>query len=194
MNGHERQKEQSRRMIEEALFLLMKEKDYSEITVSEITRRADVARRTFYRLYKNREDILDTFLKKLCREYKEQYSALDRYEIRQIAEEYFIFWYQYREVLLLIHECGLDPVLYYSLNRFALEVVQGRMRKKDVQETAVGCTAGEDIAGAEHFAVYSAGGFCSLLFQWIDGGMKGLPQEYAASVGDAVRNFIKTAV
>ena len=51
MNGHEKQKEQSRQMIENALFELLEEKEYSAISVSEIVKRADVARRTFYRLY-----------------------------------------------------------------------------------------------------------------------------------------------
>lgn len=194
MNGHERQKEQSRRMIEEALFALMKEKSYEQITVAEITRRADVARRTFYRLYKNREDVLDTFWQKLCREYKEQYSALDCYDIQRIAEEYFSFWYQYRESLLLMHECGLDSMLYYSLNRFALEIVEGRMGKEAVQENIGGSTEGEELAGTEYFAAYSAGGFCSLLFRWVDGGMKEPPREYAAAVGISIRNFIKTAL
>ena len=50
MNGHQKQKEQSRRMIEDALFLIMEEKPYAQITVSEIAKTADVSRRTFYRM------------------------------------------------------------------------------------------------------------------------------------------------
>ena len=53
MNGHQKQKEQSRRMIEDALFLIMEEKPYAQITVSEIAKTADVSRRTFYRMYHN---------------------------------------------------------------------------------------------------------------------------------------------
>lgn len=181
MNGHEKQKEQSRRMIEEALFALMGEKSYLEITVSEIARRADVSRRTFYRLYKSREEVLAVFFQKLCREYQKKHSALNCYDVRRIAGEYFDFWYQYREVLLLIHDCGLDAMLYYWMNRFALEVVQSRMG--ETQELS-----------AQHFAVYSAGGFGSLLFQWIDGGMEIPPREYAGEVSDSIMNFIKTAV
>ncbi|MDO4321856.1 MAG: TetR/AcrR family transcriptional regulator [Lachnospiraceae bacterium] len=194
MNGHEKQKEQSRQMIEEALFALMKEKNYAQITISELTRRADVARRTFYRLYKSREDVLDVFLQKLCRVYREQYPVLTHYDVRQIAEEYFCFWYQYREVLLLMHENGLDPVLYYHLNCSALEVIQGRMGRRAVSETDV---EGSDRGAApdtEYFAVYSAGGFCSLLFRWIGTGMIEPPRKYAAAVSDSILNFIKTAV
>ena len=55
MDGHKKQREQSARMIETALFELMEEKAFNEITVSEIVKRADVARRTFYRLYNRKE-------------------------------------------------------------------------------------------------------------------------------------------
>ena len=34
MNGHQRQKDESRQRIEEALFALIEEKDYIQITVS----------------------------------------------------------------------------------------------------------------------------------------------------------------
>lgn len=36
MNGHQRQREESARMIEEALIVLMKEKEFSNISISEI--------------------------------------------------------------------------------------------------------------------------------------------------------------
>ena len=51
-------REQSGRMIEEALFSLMEKKPYAQITVSGITRRADISRRTFYRLYSRKDEVL----------------------------------------------------------------------------------------------------------------------------------------
>lgn len=112
MNGHQKQKEQSGRMIEDALFLIMKEKPYAEISVSEITRKADLSRRTFYRLYKEKDEVLQRYFDRLCQEYCGQAPLLEKYDISQIAGEYFNFWYQYRETLLLMHRCGMDEMLY----------------------------------------------------------------------------------
>ena len=70
MNGHQKQKEQSRRMIEEALFLIMEEKPYAQITVSEIAKTADVSRRTFYRMYHEKDEVLHCYFESLCREYR----------------------------------------------------------------------------------------------------------------------------
>lgn len=65
MNGHQKQKEESKEMIEEALFALMQEKSYSKIAVTEIVERAGVARRTFYRLYDGKDDVINSYFNKL---------------------------------------------------------------------------------------------------------------------------------
>ncbi|MCI9443049.1 MAG: TetR/AcrR family transcriptional regulator [Ruminococcus sp.] len=127
MNGHQKQREQSYRMIEEGLFRLMEEKPYARITVSEITKKADVSRRTFYRLYREKDEVIHHYLGGLCQEYRTKSPILENYNICQIAREYFSFWYQYRDFLLLMHRCGLDEMLYYEISRVSLEVVEARI-------------------------------------------------------------------
>lgn len=52
----------TRECIETALILLMAEKEYNEITISEIVKRAGVSRTAYYRNYESKEDILKTLL------------------------------------------------------------------------------------------------------------------------------------
>lgn len=181
MNGHQKQREQSGRMIEEALFELMKEKCYSGITVSEIVKRADVSRRTFYRIYREKDEILRGFLDRLCREYRGRVPALECYDVSRIARDFFEFWYQYREILLLMHKSGMDEMLYYEISCASMEVVSGRIDEKEC----------ENDDGIWYFAQYSAGGFILLLQRWIQSGMHETPEEYAENVGKALLEFIK---
>ncbi len=44
-----KQSERSKKWIEEALFVLLKQKPFSKITITDITKKAGVARLTFYR-------------------------------------------------------------------------------------------------------------------------------------------------
>lgn len=180
MKGHLKQKEQSRRMIEESLFQLMEEKEYSQITVSEIVKRADVSRRTFYRLYGEKDEVLRGFLRKLSQEYSSRAPKLKGYHIRRIAREYFCFWYQYREFLLLLHRRQMDEMLYCEISRASIEVVRKRM----------GDAGQKEPDGMEHFASYSAGGFILLLQRWIMMGMEEMPEQYAKNVSDALLKFI----
>ncbi|MDR1899926.1 MAG: TetR/AcrR family transcriptional regulator [Treponema sp.] len=58
---HERQTEQSRSWIFEALLRLMEKKTYGKISVADITKKAGVARQTFYRHYKSKDDVILQF-------------------------------------------------------------------------------------------------------------------------------------
>jgi len=181
MNGHQKQKEWSRKSIQKALFELMGEKDFSQITVSEIVERADVGRRTFYRLYGGKMEVLRSYFCELCQEYEGNYEPLEKYDIGRIAEEYFGFWYQYREFLLLMHQCGMDDMLYYELSRASWEVVRKRIGSEMLR-----CDP-----KAEYFATYSAGGFLNLLHRWILEGMQGTAEEYAENVRESLLAYLK---
>lgn len=181
MNGHQKQKEQSRKMIQAALVELMEEKSFAQITVSEIVERADVARRTFYRLYEGKLDVLRSYFNELCQDYCGRYEPLKSYDVGQIAGEYFGFWYQYRDFLLLMHKCGLDDVLYYELSRASMEVVEKR----------IGSREDKSAPGLEYFASYSAGGFLNLLHRWVMDGMRETPEKYAEKVREALLRYMR---
>lgn len=51
----------SRHYITEALFRLMEDTPYNEITVSDVARKAGVGRATFYRYFSSKEDVLRFF-------------------------------------------------------------------------------------------------------------------------------------
>ncbi|MDR3337506.1 MAG: TetR/AcrR family transcriptional regulator [Treponema sp.] len=62
-NRGNRQVQRTKGWIFEALLLLLDEKQYSKINVSDICKKAGIARPTFYRNYKEKDDILfDCFL------------------------------------------------------------------------------------------------------------------------------------
>lgn len=180
MNGHQKQKEESKEMMEEALFALMEEKSYSKITVTEIVERAGVARRTFYRLYDGKDDIINSYFNKLGIVYRSRYAALKDYDLERIAEDFFVFWYQYRNILLLLHRSGQDSMIYYGISRVSVDVVKNRIKNKDLRE----------VFGLQYFISYSTGGFINLLLQWISDGMRESPEQYAKTVSKAILFFI----
>lgn len=181
MDGHQRQREQSGRMIEEALFALMKKNKFEEITVSEIVKQADVARRTFYRLYSRKEDVLYGYFQRLCKEYQRTYTVLQKYDLEQIAEDFFSFWYMHREFLLLLYQCGQEEMLFHEIRRTAADVVGNRIGNNLEKENM-------DIV---YFAFYSTGGFLMLLHYWISDGMREPPKEYAKKVSSALLKFVR---
>ena len=69
MTHQERQKELSKEWIADAFYALLQKKDYNSITVSEIAQKADLSRRTFYRAFDNKQDIITYLLARIFPDY-----------------------------------------------------------------------------------------------------------------------------
>ncbi len=60
-----RMSKQNKEKILKSFFKLLEEKPYSEITIVDISIDASVSRKTFYRLFKNKENLLNTYIDQL---------------------------------------------------------------------------------------------------------------------------------
>ena len=69
MTHQEKQKKQSKEWIASAFFTLLKNKDYTAVTVSEIAKKADLSRRTFYRLFDCKQDIIEYMFEEILPDY-----------------------------------------------------------------------------------------------------------------------------
>ena len=58
----------TRECIESALILLMKEKSFNEISITDIAKKAGVSRTAYYRNYSSKEDILSNYLQNIIKE------------------------------------------------------------------------------------------------------------------------------
>ena len=67
---------QSRRMIADALMALLRRKPYAAITVSELCQEAAIGRKTFYRNFDTREDVIDLILGELLESYRNKLGDL----------------------------------------------------------------------------------------------------------------------
>jgi len=74
--------EQSKKWLTKALLQLMGEKEYNSITIKEIADRAQLARRTYYRNFNSKDEIISQYCDKICDQYmvklKEQEGIYDR--------------------------------------------------------------------------------------------------------------------
>ena len=70
----DKRKEANRRVkssITEALLSLMYQKSFSDISITELIRTANVARTSFYRNYESKEDVLITLIEDVLDQFKE---------------------------------------------------------------------------------------------------------------------------
>ncbi|MGN0741388.1 MAG: TetR/AcrR family transcriptional regulator [Candidatus Fimadaptatus sp.] len=144
--------------ITKALFKLMKNKDYQDITVSAIVRTAGVSRNSFYRNYQSIEDILRQYLIEQTSRWWEEYLA---HLHPNVIEETFQHFLNMREEILLLYKAGLSHLLMEHIALCGKQSLTG------------------EISNAYQTA-FMSGGLWGLTNEWILRGMKETPQQMQA--------------
>lgn len=136
--------------IESALVLLMKEQSFSEISITDIIRKAGVSRASYYRNYSSKEDILEKFLQKITIEYS---NALSKYDP---GTESYESWLE-----LLSQTRTLAP-------QFKL-LLQAGFGEKILDSFISQCNKFNNETNPGLFITncYIAGGIYSVLSQWV---------------------------
>ena len=94
MGGTNRMVEKSKKAIKDALLELMYEKSFSQITVNELLKKANISRGTFYAHFSNLDDVRQQLINdlfdtadELCSEYKPSELAQDPYPVLLMVAE-----------------------------------------------------------------------------------------------------------
>lgn len=98
------------REIENCLFEIMRTKHYDEITITELCERMNMPRKAFYRYFDSKEDALSALIDHSMSEYNGfmvDRSAETNRSLTLELEEYFLFWYEKRELLSALDKSGL---------------------------------------------------------------------------------------
>ncbi|AIQ13749.1 TetR/AcrR family transcriptional regulator [Paenibacillus durus] len=173
--------EQSKTWLIEALLELMKHKTYSQITISEIAEKAQLARRTFYRNFKSKDEVLNGYVQKLCEEYIERLQAEPTLTVYNMAKVYFTFWEKHMDFLMRLENNDLLHLLLQKYNQY-LPVIH---------RTVVPLTEpGPHTAMAKYIMAFSAGGFWNSLIQWIREERREAPEQMAQFVSMIINETI----
>ena len=124
MNLHTEEHQEVIAAVEEALAFLIDKKAFSEITISELVKKAGIARSTFYRNYESKEDIIRSSIRKTLLEFDEQFTPEtidERYETQYILEvwDYII---KYNRQIRRISKAGLSDIYLDEFNRHLLRI------------------------------------------------------------------------
>jgi AcrR family transcriptional regulator len=112
------------REIEDILLKLMHEKNYDDITVSEICIAANIPRKSFYRYFDGKEGVKQALLFHTLSDFDYFRPSRENLKLREEFEGFFIFWKSKREFLEAFDKSGLIGLLVesattYSMNDFS---------------------------------------------------------------------------
>ena len=150
-----------------ALFQLMEHKSFSDITITEIILRAGVARASYYRNYKSKEDIIMYFLDESVKSFTSAPLANLSREgaIRVHAVRLLKHTALYKRELRSLFKAGLSGMFLDSLNRVFEEFSPNKF-------------TGEKLKWIRYS---HAGTLFNIIYMWIGSDMKESPEDIADS-------------
>ena len=102
----------SQQMMADAVFRLMKSKSFASLTITEICGEAGVGRKTFYRNFELKEDVIEFWLDELCRSYETDLP------LEQRLGYHFKFLQKYADELIVLYRHGLSDMVNAKFSVF----------------------------------------------------------------------------
>lgn len=96
--------------LENAIFNLLKEKEYKDISISELCNKAWVSRCTFYRNYKDMDDIIYQFFMRQSKKWWEANYAKFLKEEKNVSVSLFEYLLSLKEKILIVYQRGLSHI------------------------------------------------------------------------------------
>lgn len=162
----DRRSQRTRHLLSAALVQLIREKDYSAITVSDIIERANIGRSTFYSHYRDKDDLfvgeLDRVIEVLSHRIPNQeefpfFPSLGLF--RHVGEEYELY-------KALVWTPGIDLLIKHMQKSLSHRIEQG------LQQSGMEYEIPNPI-----LANFIAGSFLTLLKWWLENKMMYSPEE-----------------
>jgi AcrR family transcriptional regulator len=169
MNGHEKIRNESKQMVIASMLELMKKKPYNDITISQISDHAKLSRRTFYRIFKEKDDILNEICDDLCKEYINHVqnfmdtSQVHCCSIQSVAMIYFSFFEKHYDLVKLFQKNHLEYYLLILHNHYVPILIE-QLHKVQIPD--------DYHNPIRIITLYNAGGLFNILLYWIEKDIK----------------------
>lgn len=164
---------QSKEWIMNSLIALMQVKNYNEITVSEIAEKSGIVRRTFYRNFDSKEDVLDSYLNMLFQKFSDMLSSYAEIDCDLSLRILFNICKENSSVFKALENSNMLGLMLKKWN-VVLPVLHNLLLDKIKQFPK---TKSEE--SLEYLLTFNAGGIFNLVVKWIEEGMILTPDELA---------------
>lgn len=154
---------QSRKMLINALLTLMKDKTLKSTSIKDITEEADLSRRTFYRHYSTKEDILSDCFEMLFLDYVNHLENETSLTLPEITKVFFTFWTKHLDTLRILINNELGHLILKQMNEsipIIYEKFKGHLNEFENHETL------------KYALAFSTGGHYNMLMEWAKDGAK----------------------
>ncbi|MEM7335332.1 MAG: TetR/AcrR family transcriptional regulator [Chloroflexota bacterium] len=158
----------SRSLLQEALLQLMKEKNYSKISVTDIVKQAELSRPTFYAHFETKDDLLMSYVDDLL---EEIYGMILKYPLQEQVHESMPFppnnlfkaWLKRKEIFEQVRLADIDYLILKKIRDHHYEIFSEQWPSSPLSNL------NPKLIG--YCINYMAGSVAMFLLHWMDEGM-----------------------
>lgn len=156
----------SKRILTETLLRLMKQYPYHEITVKHIILESGISRKTFYRNFLSKDDILNSYIDTILYQYLQAIKEQAKYSLLQMLDIIFSFCENNRDLLFLLRDNNLLYLPLLKLNR--LLPIEHTKITRNIPEQNSDTTS----VLSQYIVFFNIGGIWNIIVGWIENDMQ----------------------
>lgn len=149
-----------------ALIQLMETKDFENITIIELVKKAGVGRVSFYRNFESKEDILRKHLENLIKEWGLEFESSEN---PNFVESLFGHYYKHKKLFLLLYHQKLSYLILQNIK----DVCGAKKEQENVPA---------------YFSAWFSHGLYGWIDEWFNRGMYEIPAEMAFIMAEVNKN------
>lgn len=181
--------EDTRSIIRKATFEMLKSKDYKDIQMKEIAEAAHVGRRTLYRNFGCKDEIMNNVVESLMDDLVVVINQTGRMDIEGIAYAYFLFWERNMEILRLLKKAHLMYLFEDNLPELMVSVSLKTKYKNKTKEELIEIKNSITVE-AKYNYYYMLAGYVKVAELWMEEDDKRAPEQMAKILkGIVTRDF-----
>ena len=160
----------SKNEITDTLLHLMESVPYREITVKQIIMESHVARKTFYRNFHSKDDVLDAYIDSIMYQYIQSLQQIEGGTFSDLLDIILNFCMQYRKLLFILRDNKLMHLLLEKWN-ILIPTVHDQFAES-------GCVMYQSISSEQvpYVIAFTVGAVWNMIIKWIEYDMKDSPE------------------
>lgn len=164
---------QSKEWILQALLILMDKKALKSITIKEIATKAGLDRKTFYRHFETKEDVLRLYANMACQDYISELKCQHSLTTFTISKTYFIICKKHIRFFQVLEKNNLLVFVLQAFDEY-LPIIHKLFDPNNA--------ADKTVYYSEYALSFYTGGFWNISTKWIRDGATETPDEMAKLV------------
>ena len=148
----------SREWLCNALLGMLKTQRFTEITIKDICREANLSRQTFYQIFESKEEIIAYHFEELFSAFRISCADFDGITLTELTRKFFSFFKQHADFIQVLTQNNMSYVLERQFEHYLPEIDLFRR----INETE---------SFPDYTVCYIAGALCQILMHWYENKM-----------------------